>query len=90
MVKGLATKPARIGSDKTYLSKAREFLEGAGMLLEYGNWSASVVLSVHAVISACDAVCVRFLQLRHGGADYMQAIELLNSLPLERSEIELN
>lgn len=89
MVKGLATKPARIGSDKTYLSKAREFLEGAGMLLENGKWSASAVLSVHAVISACDAVCVRFLQLRHGGADHMQAIELLNSLPLERSEIEL-
>ncbi len=89
MVKGLVTKPARIGSDKIYLNKAREFLEGAGMLLEKGKWSASAVLSVHAVISACDAVCVRFLQLRHGGADHMQAIELLNSLPLERSEIEL-
>jgi HEPN domain-containing protein len=88
MVKGLATKPARIGSDKTYLSKAREFFEGASMLLEHRKWSASAVLSVHAVISACDAVCIRFLQLRHGGADHMQAVELLNSL-LERSEIEL-
>jgi HEPN domain-containing protein len=59
------------------------------MLLEHGKWSASAVLSVHAVISACDAVCIRFLQLRHGGADHMQAVELLNSLPLERYEIEL-
>src|SRR5574341_779490 len=88
MVRGLATKPARIGSDKIYLTKARDFLEGARMLAEKENWNSSAVLSVHAVISACDAVCARFLQLRHGGADHMQAIELLNNLPIERSEIE--
>ena len=89
MVRGLATKPTRIGSDKIYIRKAREFLEGARILAEKEKWNASAVLSVHAVISACDAVCSRFLQLRHGGADHMQAVELLNSLPLERSEIEL-
>lgn len=65
-----------------------EFLEGARLLAEKEDWNASAVLSVHAVISACDAVCSRFLQLRHGGADHMQAVELLSSLPLERSEIE--
>ncbi|MDP2766975.1 MAG: HEPN domain-containing protein [Candidatus Methanoperedens sp.] len=88
MVRGLATKPARIGSDTIYIRKAKEFLEGAGLLAEKEKWNASAVLSVHAVISACDAVCSGFLQLRHGGADHMQAVELLNSLPLERSEIE--
>ncbi len=88
MVRGLATKPARIGSDKIYLSKARDFLEGARMLVEKEKWNSSAVLSVHAVISACDAVCARFLQLRHGGVDHLQAVELLNNLPLERSEIE--
>lgn len=88
MVRGLATKPTRIGSDKIYIRKAKEFLEGAGLLAEKEKWNSSAVLSVHAVISACDAVCSRFLQLRHGGADHMQAVELLSSLPLERSEIE--
>ncbi len=88
MVRGLATKPTRIGSDKIYLGKARDFLEGARMLAEKEQWNSSAVLCVHAVISACDAVCARFLQLRHGGADHLQAVELLNNLPLERSEIE--
>lgn len=88
MVRGLATKPTRIGSDKIYLNKAKEFLEGARLLVEKEKWNSSAVLCVHAVISACDAVCARFMQLRHGGADHMQAVELLKSLPLERSEIE--
>jgi hypothetical protein len=76
MVRGITTKPARIGSDKIYLTKARDFL----------NYAA--VLSIHSVISACDAICAKFLQLRHGGVDHMQAVELLGSLPFERSEIE--
>lgn len=88
MVRGLATKPARVGSDKIYITKAREFLKGAMVQAGKGEWNSSAVLSIHAVISACDAVCARFLQLRHGGADHIQAVELLSSLPLERSEIE--
>ncbi|MFH0904289.1 MAG: HEPN domain-containing protein [Methanobacteriota archaeon] len=88
MVRGIATKPARIGSDKIYFTKAGEFLRGAIIEADKENWNSSAVLSIHAVISACDAICARFLQLRHGGADHMQAVELLGSLPLERSEIE--
>jgi len=88
MVRGLATKPASIGSDKIYFTKAIEFLKGAMTQADNEEWNSSAVLSIHAVISACEAVCARFLQLRHGGADHMQAVELLGSLPLERSEIE--
>lgn len=88
MVRGLATKPTKIGSDRIYLNKAKEFLEGAKNMAEKENWNSSAVLSVHAVISACDAVCARFLQLRHGGANHMQAVELLGSLPIKRSEVE--
>ncbi|NOZ77553.1 MAG: HEPN domain-containing protein [Euryarchaeota archaeon] len=87
MVRGLATKPTSVGSDRIYLNKAREFLEGARGLAGEGRWNASAVLSVHAVISACDALCARFLQLRHAGADHMQAVELLGSLPLSKGEI---
>jgi hypothetical protein len=89
MVRGLTTKPASIGSDKIYFKKAREFIKGAMTQAEKEEWNSSAVLSIHAVISAYDAVCAKFLQLRHGGADHMQAVELLGSLPLERSEIEL-
>lgn len=88
MVRGLATKPTKVGSDKIYIAKAREFLEGAMVLAEKESWNSCAVLAVHAVISACDAVCAKFMQLRHGGADHMQAIELLNSLPIEGAEIE--
>jgi HEPN domain-containing protein len=88
MVRGIATKPARIGSDQIYLTKARDFLKGAIMEAEKENWNSAAVLSIHSVISACDAICAKFLQLRHGGADHVQAVELLGSLPFERSEIE--
>ncbi len=88
MVRGIATRPARIGSDKIYFTKARDFLNGATMEAKKENWNSVAVLSIHAVISASDAICARFLQLRHGGADHMQAVELLGSLPFERSEID--
>lgn len=88
MVRGLSTKPAKVGADKIYLNKAMEFLDGAKVLAEKGSWNPSAVLSVHAVISACDAICARFLQLRSSGAVHLQAIELLNSLPIDRGEIE--
>jgi HEPN domain-containing protein len=88
MVKGLATKPVKVGSDRMYFSKAEEFLRGARTLAEMGMWNSSAVLSVHAVISACDAISARFLQLRHSGADHMHAVELLKSLPLDKAEIQ--
>ena len=88
MVKGLATKPTKMGSDRIYASKAREFLEGAKAEMEKGKWNSSAVLSVHAVISACDAVCARFMHLRYSGADHMQAVELLGGLSIERTGIE--
>ena len=87
MVRGLATRPTSVGSDRIYLNKAREFLEGARLLAGEERWNASAVLAVHAVISACDALCARFLQMRHAGADHMQAVELLDSLPLDRGEV---
>ncbi len=62
MVRGIATKPARIGSDKIYFTKTGEFLKGAIIEADKENWNSSAVLSIHAVISACDAICARFLQ----------------------------
>src|SRR5659263_687766 len=56
----ITTKPARIGSDKIYLTKARDFLKGAIMEEEKENWNSAAVLSIHAVISACDAICTKF------------------------------
>lgn len=70
MVRGLSTKPTTVGADKIYLGKAREFLDGARYLADKAQWNASAVLSVYAMISACDAVCARFLQLRHAGAEH--------------------
>ncbi len=88
MVKGIATKPAGVGSDRIYLGKAKDFLDGARILIDKEKWNSSAVLSVHAVISACDAVCVNFMHLRYGGADHVQAVELLGQLPVDKLELE--
>jgi HEPN domain-containing protein len=88
VVRGLSTRPTRIGADKFYLYKSKDFIKGSEFEIKNRNWNASAVLSVHAVISACDAVCARFLQVRHSGADHMHAVELLTSLPLNGTELD--
>ncbi len=54
MVRGVSTKPVRIGSDKIYFTKARDFLKGAIVEAEKENWnsqqfSQSMPSLVHAM-----------------------------------------
>lgn len=51
----------------TYLKKAQEFLRAADSALEAGDWDAVGLNSVHAAISAADAVLVYFGGVRSAG-----------------------
>lgn len=80
------TRATRIGAEKSFLVKAEDFLAGAKEAVN-DHSNASAALTVHAVISACDAICAKFLQRRHAGSDHMQAVEMLNELPIAKDEV---
>lgn len=81
------TRPTRLGAEKNFFIKAEDFLEGARKEVN-DHSNAAATLAVHAVISACDAMCAKFLQRKHAGADHMQAVEMLNALPIDKDELK--
>jgi len=72
------TRRVTTAQARTYLGKAEEFLEAARETLEAGHALASTSLSVHAGISACDAICGARTGQRAAGSDHGQAVALLN------------
>lgn len=76
----------KAGAENIYLTKAQKFLEGAEVLS--GNRDSVAVLAVHAVISACDAVCTRYLGERYKGDKHIGVVELLKKLKFERRELD--
>lgn len=80
------TRPTKIGAEKNFLIKAEDFLEGARKEVN-AHSNAAATLAVHAVISACDAICAKLLQRKHAGADHMQAVEMISELPIDKDEL---
>ncbi len=81
MARQIQTKPTRVGSDGFFLAKAKKFVEGAQALMENGNWDSAAVLSVHATISACDAVTAKYLNCRCSSAEHLDVLGLIDELP---------
>ncbi len=82
----IQTKPTRVGSSGFFLAKAKKFVEGAQALVETGNWDSAAVLSVHATISACDALTAKYLNCRCSGAEHLDVLGLVDELPIPDGE----
>jgi len=67
---------------KNYLRKSEECLEAASECLERGRWNAAVISAVHCGISACDALTVFMLGVRHAGERHEDAISLFQTAGL--------
>lgn len=63
-----------------YMDKARSFAATARNAHDAARWDPAVSAAAHAAINACDAACVRFLELRSRGPSHDEAIELLESI----------
>jgi HEPN domain-containing protein len=79
------TKHIRIASaDRqqydVFLEKARQFLKAAKKSFESGDYNASAANSVHACISAADAVCVKLAGKRAAGDKHSDAVNLFRTL----------
>lgn len=66
----------------TYLRKAAEFSRAALRAAEAGDWNAVGLNSVHAVISALDALTTYYLQERSRSQDHGDALLLAERIDL--------
>lgn len=69
---------------KNYLRKSEECFEAASECLKTGKWNAAVINAVHCGISACDALTVFMLGVRHAGERHEDAISLFLTVGLPR------
>jgi len=69
---------------KNYLRKAEECFETASECLRNGWLNAAVINAVHCGISACDALTVFMLGVRHAGDRHEDAISLFQTVGLPR------
>lgn len=67
---------------KNYLKKAEECFSVASECLRTKRWNAAVINAIHCGISACDALTVFMLGVRHAGERHEDAISLLQTVNL--------
>jgi len=75
---------------RNYLLKAEEFLDTAKDAFERTRYNASVLNSVHAIISAADALLVFVKGFRYAGARHEEAVELFSGIFTGAPEHEKN
>lgn len=73
----IPTRPVSRTLGAHYLKKASEHLANAQSALADGEWNTAVLLSVHAGISAGDAVCVSRFGIRCASPTHMDQVRLI-------------
>jgi len=69
---------------KNYLRRSEECLDTALESLRTGRWNTAVINAVHCGISACDALTVFMLGVRHAGERHEDAISLFQTVSLPK------
>lgn len=72
---------------KLYAAKAKEFAEEARAAYEASRHDAALLLSVHAAISAGDAVGVALGGVRSGDPDHSRAVDLLSGVGRDSDDV---
>jgi len=67
-----------------YLRKSEECFDIALECLRTKRWNAAVINAVHSGISACDALTVFILGVRHAGERHEDAISLFQTVGLPK------
>ncbi len=75
---------------KIYLKKSEEFLATATDSLEKSRYNSCVLNSVHATISAADALLVFAKGIRHTGPRHDEAVELFSTISAGEPDHEKN
>lgn len=73
-----------------FVRKSEQFLRSSESAAERGDWDAAVSHAVHAGISMADALTVFYLGQRSASQDHGNILRLLDSIRLERGELDRN
>ena len=76
----MRTRSVNRSKYRNYLLKSEEFLVTANDAFERARYNASVLNSVHAIISAADALLVFVKGFRYAGTRHEEAVELFSSI----------
>lgn len=85
----MASKAIRTSRSEAtlYLAKATQFADQARAALAAGSSDAALLLSIHAAISAGDAVTVALAGLRSADPDHARAVDLVESVARGSDEV---
>ncbi len=72
---------------QNYLKKARESLDAAKESVKREQWNAAAINAIHCGISACDALTVFMIGVRHAGERHEDAVTLLQTLNLPKDKL---
>ena len=78
------------GKYPVFLKRSDGFYAAAVSSSEREDWDVAVSNAVQAGISMADALTVWFLGLTSAGQDHNETLRLLQTLPLDKQEIERN
>lgn len=73
---------------KNYLHKAEEYHQAMGEEYGKGHYNSSALCAIHCSISVADALTVFFKGVRHAGDKHEDAVQLLETLELDRETIK--
>jgi HEPN domain-containing protein len=73
---------------RSYLGKARQFLEVSTTSLGSERYDAALLLAIHAGLSACDAVTVALRGVRSIEPDHLRAADLLEAAAREAEDVQ--
>ncbi len=73
-----------------FVRKSEQFLRSSESAAERGDWDAAMSHAVHAGISMVDALTVFYLGQRSASQAHGDALRLLDSVRLERGELDRN
>lgn len=90
MTAKLHTQKVDRSSYSNYLKKALECHRAAAQSFARGDWNAAAICSVHSSISACDALCVHALGMRHAGERHSDVVLLLQSIRPKDERFQAN
>ena len=90
MTATLRTQKVDSSSYSNFLKKALECHRAAMQSFARGDWNAAAICSVHSSISACDALCVHALGVRHAGERHSDSVLLLQSIKPKDDRFQAN
>jgi len=90
MTNKIRTRKVNKSLYSNYLKRAKECYMAAIECLKNEDWNAATICVIHACISACDAMCIYFLGIRHAGENHNNAVRLFKTIRIQDGNLSKN